>query len=189
MNADDSTGTATDGANLASGSPAGDLEPAGDLWKLRFTRHLAHPPEKVWRAVTEPGHLAAWFPQRIVGEWVAGAPLRFEAQAGEHPAFDGEVLACQPPSLLEFRWGPDVIRFEIVPHDGGCTFVLTDVFSELGKAARDAAGWHTCVDLLEQHLAGAAAPTPAGERWSEVHPGYVSKFGPDAATIGPPDPG
>jgi uncharacterized protein YndB with AHSA1/START domain len=35
----------------------GDLERAGHLWRLRFRRELGHPPEKVWRAVTEPGHL------------------------------------------------------------------------------------------------------------------------------------
>ncbi len=164
----------------------GDLEQAGQAWKLRFTRQLAHSPEKVWRAVTEPGHLDAWFPQRIVGEWVVGEPLKFEARQGEHPAFDGEVLACEPPSLLEFRWGTDVIRFEIVPADGGCTFVLTDAFSELGKAARDAAGWHTCLDFLVEHVAGSAPAWTSAERWREVHPGYVAKFGPEAATLGPP---
>ncbi len=188
MNANDASGTAASGANAGVDTLNGDLEPAGDLWRLRFTRDLAHPPEKVWRAVTEPAHLAAWFPQRIVGEWAVGAPLRFESPGGDFPAFDGEVLACEPPSLLEFRWGTDVIRFEIVPHDGGCTFVLTDVFGELGKAARDAAGWHACVDLLEHHLRGAAAPWASGERWSAVHPGYVRKFGPEGATIGPPGP-
>jgi uncharacterized protein YndB with AHSA1/START domain len=165
---------------------AGELEQAGDRWRLRFARDLAHPPEKVWRAVTEPGHLDAWFPQRIVGGWAVGAPLTFESPRGEHPPFDGEVLACEPPSLLEFRWGTDVIRFEIVPSPRGCTFVLTDTFAELGKAARDAAGWHACVDFLEQHLSGAAAPWSSGERWGEVHPGYVARFGPEAATMGPP---
>jgi uncharacterized protein YndB with AHSA1/START domain len=143
----------------------------------------------VWRAVTEPEHLDAWFPQRIVGEWRAGAPLKFESRGGEHPAFDGEVLACDPPALLEFRWGPDVLRFEIVPNAEpatGCTFRLFDVFGELGKAARDAAGWHTCLDVLEHHLSGAAAPWTDRERWGEVHPGYVERFGPAAATLGPP---
>lgn len=164
----------------------GDLEQAGDQWRLRFTRQLAHPPEKVWRAVTEPAHLDAWFPQRIVGEWTVGAPLKFESRAGEFPSFGGEVLACDPPSLLEFRWGSDVIRFEITPDPRGCTFVLTDTFGERGKAARDAAGWHTCLDFLGQHLHGAAPPWSPGERWSEVHPGYVAKFGPEAATLGPP---
>jgi uncharacterized protein YndB with AHSA1/START domain len=164
----------------------GELQRAGDRWALSFRRDLAHPPEKVWRAVTERPHLDAWFPQRIVGDWVAGGPLTFESRDGEHPSFEGEVLACEPPSLLEFRWGTDVIRFEIVPHRGGCTFVLTDTFDELGKAARDAAGWHTCTDLLACHLDGTAAPWPAGERWGEVHPGYVERFGPEAATVGPP---
>ena len=111
----------------------GDLEQAGDRWRLRFARDLAYPPEKVWRAVTEPAHLDAWFPQRILGEWAAGAPLTFESRSGEFPPFDGEVLACEPPSLLEFRWGSDVIRFEIVPNPRGCTFVLTDTFDETGQ--------------------------------------------------------
>ena len=167
----------------------GELDQLGDRWRLRFTRELEYPAEKVWRAVTEPAHLDAWFPQRVTGEWRVGAPLKFESRDGEHPAFDGEVLACEPPSLLEFRWGPDVIRFEIVPHAEpatGCTFRLSDVFGELGKAARDGAGWHTCLDFLAHHLAGTAAPWTTVERWSEVHPGYVERLGPAAATLGPP---
>ena len=46
----------------------GTLTRQGDRWMLTFTRRLAHPREKVWRAVTEPEHLAAWYPQEIVGE-------------------------------------------------------------------------------------------------------------------------
>jgi len=179
----------------------GDLERAGDQWKLRFTRELPHPPEKVWRAITEPRHLEAWFPQRIIGEWAVGAPLTFEARGGEHPAFDGEVLAWDPPSLLEFRWGTDVIRFEIRPHDNGatagCTFVLTDAIDELGKAARDSAGWHVCLDVLEFHLDGTTPHWAVGDptgyvhehsrgRWNQVHAGYVEKFGEAASAIGPP---
>ena len=29
---------------------------------IRFVRLLPHPPEKVWRAITDPEQLAAWFP-------------------------------------------------------------------------------------------------------------------------------
>ena len=43
----------------------GELEQLNDgRWRLRFTRALAHPPEKVWRAITEPEHLASWFRPR-----------------------------------------------------------------------------------------------------------------------------
>jgi Activator of Hsp90 ATPase homolog 1-like protein len=95
----------------------GSLEEARDnRWRLRFTRHLNHAPEKVWRALTEPAHLETWFPQKIVGQWAVDAPLRF---VSEHGDFDGRVLACEP--------------------------------------------------------------------WQEVHGPYVHKFGPTAATIGPPE--
>ena len=66
----------------------GTLQSVGETGVLTFTRHLAHPREKVWRAVTEPEHLAAWFPQSMVGERAAGARLRFETSDGD--GFDGE---------------------------------------------------------------------------------------------------
>ena len=161
----------------------GTLEQAGERWRLRFSRQLPHSPQKVWRAITEPEHLEAWFPGRIVGEWVTGSKLEFH---GEYPTFEGEVLAVESGSLLEFRWGPDTIRLEIVPGDGGCTLTLTDTFDELGKAARDAAGWHECLDRLHDHLEGTS-PRPWGERWKEVHHGYVDRLGPAASAIGPPE--
>jgi uncharacterized protein YndB with AHSA1/START domain len=161
----------------------GTLERAGAQWRLRFTRQLAHSPEKVWLAITEPEHLAAWFPDTVAGELtVVGAPLTFGQPSGE---FDGEVLACEPPALLELRWGTDTIRFEISPDGDGSTLTLIDTLAELGKAARDAAGWHECLDNLEHELDGTPPLSP-GERWKQLHPAYVEHFGPEAATIGPP---
>jgi uncharacterized protein YndB with AHSA1/START domain len=161
----------------------GTLEPAGARWRLRFVRELPHPVERVWRAITEPEHLAAWFPQRISGDWAAGAELTFRSEQG--PDFHGEVVAVEPPRLLEFTWGTDLIRIEVSERDGGATLTLLDTFDEQGKAARDAAGWHACLDRLGAHLDGVAGPDP-GRRWAEVHPEYVGSFGPSAATIGPP---
>ena len=80
----------------------------------------------------------------------------------------------------------NAIRLEIVPGDGGCTLTLTDTFDELGKAARDAAGWHECLDRLHDHLDGTS-PRPWGERWKEVHPGYVDRLGREASAVGPPE--
>jgi uncharacterized protein YndB with AHSA1/START domain len=173
-----------DGTRERADDALGVLEQAGEGWRLRFRRELHHPPEKVWRAITEPEHLAAWFPDTIVVErWVVGAPLRFVHPGGE---FDGQVLAVEPCSLLEFRWSTDTIRLEIVPSQRGSTLTLIDTIDELGKAARDGAGWHVCLDALEHELDGSAKTWTDGERWSELHPDYVDAFGPEAATIGPP---
>ena len=74
----------------------GTLARQGDRWTLTFTRKLAHPREKVWRAVTEPEHLAVWYPQEIVGERKAGAALRFVSSAGD--GYDGQMLVFDPPA-------------------------------------------------------------------------------------------
>ena len=160
----------------------GTLGQAGTGWRLRFTRELAHPAERVWRAVTEPGHLAAWFPMRIHGDWVAGGPLTFTDPEGRGLEFTGKVLAYQPPSMLEFSWGPDVLRLEIEPRGAGCTLTLLDTFDELGKAARDAAGWHVCLDLLAAHLDGATEPRHvAGPRSTGTMPRRSARRRPQSA--------
>jgi uncharacterized protein YndB with AHSA1/START domain len=161
----------------------GTLSRQGDRWTLRFTRRLAHPHEKVWRAVTEPEHLAVWFPQEIVGDREAGAPLRFVSSAGE--GFDGQMLVFDPPSVMEFTWGTDQLRIELRPDGGGTLLTLADTFGDLGKAARDAAGWHECLDRLVSDLDGTPPPE-WGERWGQTHQAYVARLGPDASVIGPP---
>ena len=164
----------------------GRLERAGeDRWRLRFTRELRHPAEKVWRALTEPEHLQAWFPDTLVGRIEPGAKLEFRTSMEDVPSFDGEVLAMEPPSLLELRWGEDVLRFEIEPRGDSCRLTFTDTIAEQGKAARDGAGWHVCLDNLERVLDGTP-PAEDMERWRALHAGYVEALGPEASTIGPP---
>jgi uncharacterized protein YndB with AHSA1/START domain len=161
----------------------GTLIRHGDRCSLVFTRRLAHPLQKVWRAVTEPEHLAAWFPQEIVGERRPGAPLRFVSSGGG--SFAGQMLVFDPPEILEFTWGTDLLRIELRQEGTGTLLTLTDTFDDVGKAARDAAGWHECLDLLVSDLDGTAQP-PKGERWRQIHPVYVAELGPEASTIGPP---
>ncbi len=161
----------------------GTLERQGDRWTLTFTRRLGHSREKVWRAVTEPEHLAVWYPQEIVGERKAGAPLRFVSSGGE--GFDGQMLVFDPPQVMEFTWGPDWLRIELQADGAGTLLTLTDTFDDQGKAARDAAGWHECLDRLVSDLDGTS-PRPWGDRWRELHPVYVTRLGPEASVTGPP---
>jgi uncharacterized protein YndB with AHSA1/START domain len=166
----------------------GTLERSNDLSVLRYRRRLAHPPDKVWRALTEDEHLAAWFPTTIEGDRAAGAPLRFSFRDAEAEPFAGEMQVFEPPSVMELRWGDDVLRFELAA-DGpeGTVLDLVVTFPEYGKAARDGAGWHVCLDRLGVAVAGAEPPWSQQERWREVHRVYVAQLGPEASVLGPPE--
>lgn len=169
-------------------TPVGELgalqRTADGLSVLRYRRHLPHPPQKVWRALTEDAHLEAWFPTTIVGVRETGAPLHFSFRHGEAEAFDGEMLVFEPPSLMELRWADDVLRFEVEPDGAGSVLHLVVTFPEHGKAARDGAGWHVCLERLEDDCGGGSNASP--DRWRVVHPLYVDALGPEASTIGPP---
>lgn len=174
----------------------GTLERINGQARLRFTRRLSHPPEAVWRALTEADDLTAWFPAQIEGGWEPGAKLRFTfhdpEEAAEHldvdeaPVLGGEVIAYEPYTRLEYTWDENILRFELEPRGDDTVLHFTVTFGEIGMAARDAAGWHECLDLLEARVAGEEPAFTQGERWAEVHPRYVERFGPEASAIGPP---
>jgi hypothetical protein len=86
---------------------------------------------------------------------------------------------------MELMWGTDRLRVELQAGGEETRLTLTDTFTELGKAARDAAGWHECLDRLGNDVDGR--PQDAwGAHWREINAVYVDRLGPEAATIGPP---
>jgi len=154
---------------------------AGNRPVLRFQRHLPEPIETVWRAVTDPQEMRAWFPTRIeIDEWRVGAELtHFLDEHGIDP-LPGTVLEWDPPRRVSFTWGTDTIGFELTAaSDGGTTFVLTEELNA-SIAARNAAGWEACLDRL-QHGA-------EGEPWKPRFDRYVAVFEPTLGhQDGPPD--
>ena len=167
----------------------GRLEPSGGGWRVQSTRASPIAQRRCWRALTEAEHLAAWFPTEIQGDRAEGASLRFVFRNAEGPPLDGTMTRYDPPRLLEYRWGDETLRFELRAEGDGTELRFVNSFEALGKAARDAAGWHVCLDLLALALDGGRATAPLEARWREVHPTDVERFGPAAATIGPPGVG
>ncbi len=122
----------------------------------------------MWAALTDDEHLAGWFPTTIEGERAPGAPLRFSFRQSEGEPFDGEMTVFDPPSVMELRWADDLLRFELEPEPepegGGCVLSLTVTFPEHGKAARDAAGWHVCLEQLAHVSRGRDRPAVGAPR-------------------------
>jgi uncharacterized protein YndB with AHSA1/START domain len=154
---------------------------------VRFERRLRHPVGRVWRALTDAGDLAQWFPDTItVDAWEPGAPMRFENGLDDWPDGDGEVLAVEPERRLVFRWYGNEVRFELEPDGDGSRLRLTALLDEREAAARDAAGWHVCLDRLERAVdrgdATAPGPEPTDE-WRTLFDGYVADGLPAGARL------
>ena len=159
---------------------------------LRFERVLAHPREKVWRALTAASELAAWHPSPFEFEPRVGGRVTFNSELGGPEMPEGEVREYDPPTALAYTWGEDLLRWELAEHPDGCVLVLTHAFDDRFKAARDAAGWDLCLEALPAALEGhapaeAARPRAIPEGWRELNAGYERRFGiaPERATPPP----
>ncbi|MGA6206097.1 SRPBCC domain-containing protein [Nocardia testacea] len=156
----------------------GEILRDGDRVGTRYERDLAHPPEKVWRALTESEHLRHWFPADIIGERRAGAEVRFRfwpeavdraseeliesGVAPDDPVLPGRILTWEPPRLFEFLWDDEHLLFEIEPRDAGSRLLCTVWFGTPGPhgISGTAAGYHVCLDALVDLLDTGSGDEP-----------------------------
>lgn len=129
-----------------------------DRWTLTLVRALDHPPEKVWRAITEPRHLARWYPMAAEHlDLRVGGAITFRDEEGtELPA---EVTEVEPGRVFAFRefdveTGEHHLRLGLeADGEGGCRLTLTHTFIGGDWAERTETGWLMCLDELERALA------------------------------------
>ncbi|GAB1821637.1 SRPBCC family protein [Herbidospora sp. RD11066] len=147
-------------------------------WTLVFTRELRHGPEKVWAALTEAGQLKEWAPFESSRD--LGAPG--EATLVMDGAGTGEtVTRAEPPHLLEYTWGGDLLRWELEPTEAGTRLRLSHTMPGPEWGARNAAGWHVCLDVADRLLAGTSKGRIVGDDarehgWQELHDAYTTKL-------------
>ncbi|HEY1238846.1 MAG TPA: SRPBCC family protein [Solirubrobacterales bacterium] len=151
------------------------IELEGNRVGVRFERRLAHPPERVWRAITDPEDLAAWFPDTIEGEFGQGAEVTFPKFVEMGLPSVGRVTEFDPPRLLAFTWGPSTLRFELEPDGDGCRLVFMDSLPR-EESAKNAAGWEVCLADLESRLDGEEAAGRSEGLWTELHEHYAERF-------------
>ena len=145
---------------------------------VRLERRLPDSPQVVWRALTEREQLRSWFPCDVIvsgGLWEVGAAITFPFPAEVIDlTLTGEVLEVDEPSVLAFTWGEETLRFELSADGDGTRLVLVDELPA-GAAARNAAGWETCLDRL-------AGFDPDPDAWQPHFERYAAAFEP---TLGP----
>jgi uncharacterized protein YndB with AHSA1/START domain len=146
----------------------------GSRPSIRLERHLSDPPEVVWRALTEREQLRNWFPCDVIvagGEWSVGAAISFPFPADAIDlTLTGEVLEVDRPHRLAFSWGEDLLLFELTAQGSGTDLVLVDDLPA-GSAARNAAGWDSCLD----RLTGQTVPDGT---WKQRFAVYTDAFAP-----------
>lgn len=147
--------------------PLGEVLRDGDRIGLRYVRHLAHPIERVWRALTESDQLRYWMPCDIVGERRAGAaitlpfwPAQVEKYGITDAALTGTIEVWEPLVAFQWTWDGDMLRFDLASNADGTTLTFTTwpQSPDPDGAANAAGGYHVCLAALQTLLDTGSAP-------------------------------
>lgn len=129
-------------------------------------RDFPHPPERLWRALTQPHLMAEWLMQN---DFVPAVGHRFKLRGEWGGVLDCEVLAVEPNKLLSYTWDFEnedpnyalrsVVTFTLTPTAAGTHLRMEQKgFRPTQKQAYGGAhaGWKQMLDKLESLLARVA---------------------------------
>ncbi len=136
----------------------------GNDGEIAIERRLGHPPEKVWRALTERELLQAWM---MANDFEPRVGHRFRLTAAPQPPWDGtlegEVLRVRPPWQLAYTCntvGPDegarlrtIVTWTLTPHEGGTTLRMRQTgfrADQVAQYERSVRAWRQELDGLER---------------------------------------
>ena len=135
--------------------------------RIQLEHRYAHPPSKVWEALTDPKLHALW--------WAAGdvRPVvghRFELDMGPWGKQPCEVLEAEHERLLKYRFATGTldttITWQLIAEDGGTLLKLThegfNLDTPLGRKALEGMkpGWPKVLARLDDALKGRAFRRP-----------------------------
>ena len=161
---------------------------------LIMTRTFRYPIGSVWSALTDPYQLRQWAPfladRDLARLGTASLTMNGEdGDKGEHgDSQPARVRVCEPPHVLEFTWGADVLRWELEETASGTSLTLRHTLSDAGMGSAAAAGWHICLDVADGLLAGRPFGPIVGPRarefgWDDLNDAYARQLDIPAARI------
>jgi uncharacterized protein YndB with AHSA1/START domain len=133
----------------------------GERVSVVMRRSYDAPISDVWDAMTQPDRIKRWF-MPISGELRAGGSFQLEGNAG------GEILSCEPPSLLRVTFGgpTSIVELRLTPEGDGETVLELEhtVPIEMAQSGAGALyvgpGWDGALMGLGLFLRGDAVGDP-----------------------------
>jgi uncharacterized protein YndB with AHSA1/START domain len=138
-----------------------------------------HPPERVWRALTDRAELSAWLMPNDFTP-TEGARFRLDARPSHLEPFECEVLEVDRPRRLRTRWfvrgEPTIVTFELRADDGDTVLRVEHEGLPTSERPKFDGGWGAKFTIdLRDVLNGARDPAAATRDATGLthHPAYV----------------
>jgi uncharacterized protein YndB with AHSA1/START domain len=136
--------------------------PTAPTRTLVIEKEMPHPPEKVWRALTQASLIEAWL---MANDFRPVVGHKFTLRTTPVPNWNGiidcEVLEVEPNSRLSYSWGTmgmeSIVAWTLMPTGGGTHVRMeqSGFRSEESASYKGASyGWQKFIGSLERVVGG-----------------------------------
>ena len=124
------------------------------LAEVVFERRFDAPPDRIWRALTDPTELAGWLAPAEIDMRVGGSVV-IKFDVGNER---GTITELREPELLAYTWNEgatdSVVRFELERDNTGTRLTLRHSFEGFVDLSDFGGGWHHHLEMLTAQVAG-----------------------------------
>ena len=151
-----------------------------EMTRIDRSIEINAPPQRVWRALTNPAELGAWFKVKVEGEIATGNEIWMTSMYTEGPCagyrYSVRIVEVTPPRRLAWQWQPGVpdpnvdysrepwttVTFTLEPAAGGTRVTVSETgFDEISLERRasvfgdNSKGWAEVLTWLQKYAEAA----------------------------------
>lgn len=152
----------------------GKLDKVNGEVVFELHRDFPWPVSTIWEMLTDNQQLKKWFSELEIAELSENGKIVFNL--GDGTVEELTIIEVQVPTVLEFTWDKDLVRFNLSENsDGSAHLVFKEYIKEVtDQTARDIAGWHVCLDAIRAVL--EEQEFDRKHRWKKVYETYKKEM-------------
>ena len=141
---------------------------SGTSYTAEYERYYKVPTEKVWSSLISNENFRYWMEHLEITDLRKGGNINFHYNDGSGNLEKITITDYSEGKVLQFDWGEDTVRFEIIPNGAGSQLIMKQFLTKLtDHTPKDLAGWHVCLLGFNDVVTGESnlLPDDEWEKW------------------------
>ncbi|CAM5200963.1 hypothetical protein UACE39S_00179 [Ureibacillus acetophenoni] len=150
-----------------------------DKFIAQYERLFKQPAEKVWDSITNNEHLKKWMGHLEIVDLRKDGKILFYFNDESGKIIEMKITDFQDGSVIEFEWGTDTVRFEVIPTKDETELIMKEYINKLtDHTPKDLAGWQVCLMHLSNVINDETKEIPENEweKWYEKYKELVKQY-------------
>lgn len=151
----------------------------GTKFTAEYVNEFQQPTEKVWDSITNNELFKKWMAHLEIVDMRKDGKMLFHYNDGSGKFEEMKITDFEDQSVIEFEWGEDIVRFEVLPTNNGSKLIMKEFINQLtDHTPKDLAGWQVCLMHLSNVINDSTKEIPDNEweKWFGQYKSLIEQY-------------